>query len=141
MVPNQVEEVMLRQHHMQVSPLNYIWGQHGDWASFKSQKRYMKKNIKSLLSVSLAAIELPSTTKTDISLDSFMDVREDSGDSDSLNSHDLIPSMDGIPPNTFCWHGGTSEGSLSFLYTAAPPFLKPPILFLFSWYTYVIPLT
>jgi hypothetical protein len=36
-----------------------LWGQHGDWASFKSQKRYMKKDVKALLPVSLAAINVP----------------------------------------------------------------------------------
>ena len=61
-VQNQIEVVKLRQHQMQVSPLNY-GGQHGDWASFKSQKRYMKKYIKSPLSVSLVAIALPSTSQ------------------------------------------------------------------------------
>jgi hypothetical protein len=37
-----------------------LWGQHGDWATFQSQKRYMKKYIKALLSVSLAAMKVPS---------------------------------------------------------------------------------
>ena len=84
-----------------------LWGQHGDWASFKSQKRYMKKDIKSILSVSLAAMEAPSSN-IDIPIDLTLDVRDDSGDSDSKNFDDSIPSMDGIPANAFCWHGDTS---------------------------------
>jgi hypothetical protein len=83
--------------------------QHGDWASFESQKRYMKKDIKSLLSVSLAAMELPSTSsKEDIPIDVCLDVRDDSGESDSTAFDDSIPSMDGIPINAFHWHGETS---------------------------------
>jgi hypothetical protein len=35
-----------------------LWGQHGDWASFKSPKRYMKRDVESLLSVSKAAMSL-----------------------------------------------------------------------------------
>ena len=34
-----------------------LWGQHGDWASFKSQKWYMKRDVKSLISISLAAVD------------------------------------------------------------------------------------
>ena len=39
-----------------------IWGQHGDWASIKSQKYYMKRDVTCFLYVSLAANEpkLPS---------------------------------------------------------------------------------
>ncbi len=29
-----------------------LWGKHGDWATFQSQKRYMKKDVKALLYVS-----------------------------------------------------------------------------------------
>ncbi len=32
-------------------------GQYGDWASFKSQKRYMKRDVKTILSFSLAAMD------------------------------------------------------------------------------------
>ena len=67
----------------------------------------MKKDIKSILSVSLAAMEAPSSI-IDIPIDLTLDVRDDSGDSDSKNFDDSIPSMDGIPANAFCWHGDTS---------------------------------
>jgi hypothetical protein len=43
-----------------------LWGKHVYWTSFKSPKRYMKKNIKSILSVSLAAMDLSSSSKIDI---------------------------------------------------------------------------
>ena len=68
----------------------------------------MKKEIKSILSVSLAAMDLPSSSKIDIPVDLTLDVRDDSGDSDSANFDDSIPSMDGIPTYAFCWHGDIS---------------------------------
>ena len=69
----------------------------------------MKKDIKSLLSVSLAAMELPSSSsKEDNPIDVCLDVRDDSGDSDSTAFDDSIPSMDGIPIDAFLWHGETS---------------------------------
>jgi hypothetical protein len=74
-----------------------LWGQRGDWASFKSQKRYLKKDIKSILSFSLAAMDLSSSSRIDIPIDLTLDVRDDSGDSDSTSFDDYIPSMDGIP--------------------------------------------
>ena len=37
-----------------------LWGQHGDLASFKSQKRYIKRDVESLLSVSKAAMSTPT---------------------------------------------------------------------------------
>ncbi len=67
----------------------------------------MKKDIKSILSVSLAATDAPSS-KIDIPIDITLDVRDDSGNSDSTNFDDSIPSMDGIPTYAFCWHGDTS---------------------------------
>jgi hypothetical protein len=81
-----------------------LWGQHGDWASFKSQKRYMKKDVKALLSVSLAAMNVPSATPIVIDKDIITDAREDSDDSQSTHFDDSIPSMDGIPDSAFHWH-------------------------------------
>ena len=57
-----------------------LWGQHGDWASFKSQKRYMKKDVKALLSVSLAAMNVTFSTPLIVDQDIFLDAREDSDD-------------------------------------------------------------
>ena len=68
----------------------------------------MKKDIKAILSVSLAAMEMPSSAKIDTPIDMSLDVREDSGDSDSTNFDDFISFMDGIPSNAFSWHGETS---------------------------------
>ncbi len=64
----------------------------------------MKKDVKSLLPVSLAAMEMPSTSNIDISLDPSLNVRENSGHSDTTNLDDFIPTVDGIPPNTVCLH-------------------------------------
>ena len=61
-----------------------------------------------MLSVSMAAIEVPFSAQIDTPIDISIDVREDSGDSDGTNFDDSIPSMDGIPPNTFSWHGDIS---------------------------------
>jgi len=62
----------------------------------------MKKYTKSLLFVSLAVMESPSTPKIDIPIDLSLEDHEDSGDSDSTNFADSIPSMDGVPPKPFC---------------------------------------
>ncbi len=56
----------------------------------------------------MAAIEVPSSAKIDTPIDISFDVRDDSGDSDTTNFDDSIPSMDGIPSNAFSWHGDTS---------------------------------
>ncbi len=68
----------------------------------------MKKDIKAILSVSMAAMEVPFSAKIDTPIDISIDVREDLGDFDGTNFDDSIPSMDGIPSNTFSWHGDTS---------------------------------
>ena len=68
----------------------------------------MKKDVKALLSVSLATMELPCTSPKYIENDLTLDVRDDSGDSDSTNFDDSIPLMNGIPQTDFCWHGETS---------------------------------
>ena len=68
----------------------------------------MKKDIKAILSVSLAAMEVVSFSKAITPIDISIDVRDDSGDPDSTNLDDSIPTMDGIPSNTFSWHGDTS---------------------------------
>jgi hypothetical protein len=46
-----------------------LWGQHGDWASFNSQKRYMKKDVKALLSVSMAVMNVSSPSTIDVDRD------------------------------------------------------------------------
>ena len=85
-----------------------LWGQHGDLASFQSPKRYMKKDVKAILSVSLATMELFGNSNKYIELDLLLDVRDDSGDSDSTIFDDSILVMDGIPQDAFRWHGDTS---------------------------------
>ena len=67
----------------------------------------MKKDIKAILSVSLAAMEVASFSKAITPIDISLDVRDDSGDPDSINLDVSIPTMDGIPSNTFSWHGDT----------------------------------
>jgi hypothetical protein len=82
-----------------------FWGQHGDWASFNSQKRYMKKNVKTLLSISMAAMNVSSSTSLDVDKDIVLDARDDMDDSHYTHFDDTIPSMDGIHVQAFHWHG------------------------------------
>jgi hypothetical protein len=82
-----------------------LWGQHGDWATFQSQKRYMKKDIKALLSVSLAAMNVPSSSPLVVDVDISLDPREDLDNSQSTHFGNSTPSMDRIPAKAFCWHG------------------------------------
>jgi hypothetical protein len=82
-----------------------LWGQHGDWASFNSQKRYMKKDVKALLSVSMAVMIVPSTSTIDVDKDIALDARDDMDDSQFAPFNDTIPSMDGILVQAFHWHG------------------------------------
>ena len=82
-----------------------LWGQQGDWAFFESQKRYMKKDIKALLSVSLAAMNASLSKSNKFAKDITLDARDDEDDSRSTLIDDTIPSMDGIPDQAFHWHG------------------------------------
>jgi hypothetical protein len=78
-----------------------LWGQHGDWASFKSPKRHMKRDFESLLSVSKAAMKIPIMNEP---LALPFDIRDDkstSTTSDVLD--DSIPIVEGVPTNTFRW--------------------------------------
>jgi hypothetical protein len=69
----------------------------------------MNRDTKSLLSVSLAAMDQPSTSKVDIPLKAYVDIRDDSRDSDtSVVVADSIPVTDGVAFNAFRWHGDTS---------------------------------
>jgi hypothetical protein len=53
-------------------------------------------------------MEVTSFSKTVTPIGISFDDRDDSGDPDSTHLDDSIPSMDGIPSNTFSWHGDTS---------------------------------
>ena len=78
-----------------------LWGQHGDWASFKSQKRYMKRDIKYLFSVSLAVMKLPSPLmNTPLTLP--FDIRDDESTSTTFDGLDyFILIVEGVPMNSF----------------------------------------
>jgi hypothetical protein len=79
-----------------------LWGQHGDWASFKSQKRYMKRDIESLLSVSKAVMNTPSTTAKTLEL--TFDIRDDESTTTTFDVlDDSIPVTEGVPTNAFRW--------------------------------------
>ena len=56
----------------------------------------MKRDIKSILSVSLATMDQPSTSNVSTNIDVSLDVRVDEGISDDAED-DSIPCMEGIP--------------------------------------------
>jgi hypothetical protein len=79
-----------------------LWGQHGDWASFKSQKRYMKRDVESLLSVSKAVMSTPTSSGKPLEL--TFDIRDDESSSTIFDEvDDSIPITEGVPSNTFRW--------------------------------------
>ncbi len=65
----------------------------------------MKEDIKAFLSVSLAALNVPSTTPLVVDKCIVLDVREDPIDSQSNQFEDSIPLMGVIPSTAFHWHG------------------------------------
>ena len=78
-----------------------LWGHHGDWASFKSQTRYMKRDVKSFLSICAAAIKLPIMNDP---LALPFDIRDDESTSTTFDVlNDSIPIVEGVPTNTFLW--------------------------------------
>ena len=78
-----------------------LWGQHGAWASFKSPKRYTKRDVKSLLSISIAAMKLPSPIMN-APLALPFDIRDDDNTSTTFDVlGDSIPIVEGVPMNSF----------------------------------------
>ncbi len=65
----------------------------------------MTKDIKALLSVSLAAMDVSSSKNNEVDKDIMLDARDDEDESQSTHTDDTIPSMDGIPDQAFHWHG------------------------------------
>ena len=77
-----------------------LWGQHGDWASFKKTKRYKKRDVESLLSVSKAAMSIPTTLNQPLEL--TFDIRDDESTFTTFDVlDDSIPIVEGVPTNTF----------------------------------------
>jgi hypothetical protein len=82
-----------------VIPLELL-GQHGDWASFKNQKRYMKRDVESLLFVSKAAMSIPITLNQPLELK--FDNRDDESTFTTFDVlDDSIPIVEGVPTTTF----------------------------------------
>ena len=76
-----------------------LWGQHGDWASFKIQNRYIKRDVESPLSVSKATMSTPTTLNTPLEL--TFDIRDDESTSTTFDVlDDSIPIVEGVPTNT-----------------------------------------
>jgi hypothetical protein len=78
-----------------------LWGQHGDWASFKSQKWYINRDVESLLSVSKAAMKIPIMNEP---LAIPFNIRDDERLSTTFDVlDDSIPIVEGVPTSTFKW--------------------------------------
>jgi len=75
-----------------------LWGHHGDWKTLDAQKRYMKSDKTWLLSVSRAAMRLPTGMATDVrtECDSAVDPPLVAGDDAPL---DVV----GVPKGAFTW--------------------------------------
>ena len=79
-----------------------LWGQHGDWDSFKNQKSYMKRDFKSLLSVSKAAMSIPTTLNQPLEL--TFDSRDDESTLPPVKSLMTLSSLwKGLPTISFRW--------------------------------------
>ena len=78
-------------------------GQHGDRASLKFLQIYIKLYVKSLLSVTLAAMKLPSPIMN-APLAIPFDIRDNESTSTTFDVlGDSIPIVDGVPIITFRW--------------------------------------
>jgi hypothetical protein len=87
----------------------------------------MKRDVKSLLSVPLAAMGHPSSSNVDTPSELSLCIRDDLEiriSSDIVD--DYIPLIDGIPTSTFRWHGEASYSSLFSPITRRP---LPPSIF------------
>ena len=99
----------------------------------------MKRDIKSILSVSLPAMDQPSTSILSTSLDvSLVYVRVDDVVSDDADD-DSFPFTEGIPSNMFCWSEATIRGS--FYNSCMDGLLPTADVVSISWCTLVLPLT
>ncbi len=78
----------------------------------------MKKDVKALLSVSMAVMNVSSPSTPDVDKDIVLDARDDMDDSLSSHFYDTIPSMDGIPARAFHWRG------LNFTKVCSPIFSR-----------------
>jgi hypothetical protein len=74
-----------------------LWGQHGDWKSAASQKRYMKSDTEHLLSVSRAAMG-PSTPAPDVRIGN-----ESAGPTPEMAEVELVLDVVGVPAGAFSW--------------------------------------
>jgi integrase len=73
-------------------------GQHGDWKTKASQRRYMKSDSARLLSVSRAAMGSTKTPAPDVRIED-----ESAGVPPEMAEVDLPPEVIGVPPGAFVW--------------------------------------
>ncbi len=80
-----------------------LWGQHGDRASLKSKKRYTKRDVKSILSASIAALYFHLSI-VDAPLALPLDIRDDEITSTTFDVlDDSILVVDRVPTISFRW--------------------------------------
>jgi hypothetical protein len=77
-----------------------LWGQHGDWKTLDAQKRYMKCDKTRLLSVSWAAMRLPTGLAPDVRTECGSAV-----DPPLVAGDDAPPDVVGVPKGAFSWSG------------------------------------
>jgi integrase len=77
-----------------------LWGQHGDWKTLDAQKRYMKCDKTRLLSVSRAAMRLPTGLAPDVRTECGSAV-----DPPLVAGDDAPPDVVGVPKGAFSWSG------------------------------------
>ena len=106
-----------------------LWGRHGDWAFINSQKRYAKRDTKSILSVSLDVMNLTSSS-SNASLALPYDIREDFGTSSSIDVEDDAITVGEKYQQMLSLVWRTFLEVCSFLYTT-PHIRWPSILFHF----------
>ena len=139
-VLNRIGAGVLQRRQTPISISNCGANIHGDRATFQSIKRYMKKDIKALLSISLAAMNVPSSTPLVVDVDISLDPRENLDDSQSTYFGNSIPSMDGISRlKHFVGMDNYTRFVLLFFSRRSFPTNRRSCSFL--WYTCVLPLT
>ncbi len=75
-----------------------LWGQHGDWKSFESQRRYKKSDPARLLSVLRAAMVLPKDLAPGARI-----VAESAGVPPGTAEEGIPPAVAGVPDGAFTW--------------------------------------
>ena len=83
-----------------------IWGHHGAWASWESQKCYMERDRASVLSVTIAILGYGNANVICApEPDPRIDIRLESGDIVEITEgyDDVVTEVEGVPGGAFRW--------------------------------------